>query len=451
MRTLIIVPPFYRLRGGRNNWVSLGAGYVATMLDDCGYEVKVYNADHVECDVDINLKEIFDGASLRQNLAEDDPIWDEIRERIVDYCPDIVGISATFVTNIPIINKIARIIKAWNPKCKIVVGGNNTVLMPKETMTEDIDYMIRGEGERPMMELVAGVSLPSIDGLSYRYNGKVYYNQENPFIRNLDNISFLKLELQLIPIKDPENNFGVLCTSRGCPFSCTFCSSPVLWKRKVRYRSVKNVVDEIKYRYAKWGVQKYYISDDNFNLPPKRTLELCKQMQELPFRIQWICEAQLSTFSELILEEMKKAGCVRVKLGVESGSERVLKLMNKPFTKDKIREKVGLVKKVGIPCTMYALIGMPTETVKEMQETYEFMKELDPRYISLSVAAPQPGTPLYEQAKKEGLLKDFSEKSHQSYHSTLNKNVSKEIVDKFLDFNAKKNYARSIWEEDDKT
>ena len=174
---------------------------------------------------------------------------------------------------------------------------------------------------------------------------------------------------------------------------------------------------------------------------------LCNEMKELTFKIEWICEAQLGSFTRSILRLMKEAGCVRVKLGIESGTDRILKLMNKPFTKKIIREKVALVNDVGIECTAYALIGMPTETKEEMLETYRFIEDLDPKYISLSVAAPQPRTSLFEQAKEQGIIseEDFFKRSHQSFSSSLNSEVDDEVINKFIAFNEKKGYARSIW------
>jgi radical SAM superfamily enzyme YgiQ (UPF0313 family) len=322
--------------------------------------------------------------------------------------------------------------------------------MPEETLGEDVDYVVRYEGEVPFAQLCDYSLKHVIKGLTYRVDGHVVSNPDGPFFYDLDSLPFPDITLQLLPISDPENNFGVIATSRGCPFQCTFCSSPCLWKRQVRFRSVGNVIDEMVGRREEHGVERFYINDDNFNLRPDRTIELCQQMYECMPGIRWICEAQLKNLNRGMLWNMKRAGCVRMKLGVESGSDRILRRMKKPFTKSEIRDKVRMIRDAGIKYTVYALIGMPDETEEEMIETYEFMEELDPEYISLSVVAPQPGSELFEEVRKKELFSedDFHTRSHQSYSSSINPYVSKKVIDRFLAFNDSKGFARSIWEEE---
>lgn len=215
----------------------------------------------------------------------------------------------------------------------------------------------------------------------------------------------------------------------------------------MRFRSVDNVVEEIEKRYYDFGVNKYYFSDDNFNLNKDRTIKLCNAIIDSKLDIEWICEAQLTTFDREILEAMKDSGCKRVKLGIESGNDRILTLMKKRTTKDQIRKVVKLIKDVGIEITAYFLIGMPTETGDEILETYYFAEEIDPEYISLSVASPQYGTPLFTMMEEMGLqftIEDWLEHFHQSYKTILNGNVSKDIVEKFLRLNERKGFARTI-------
>ena len=451
MRVLLVQPPFYRMIGGRNNWVNLGLGYLAAMLDKHGFEVKVYNADHVDDARDLNLREVFEGKSIYDGIMGDvnHPLWNEIISEIKDYNPDLVGFTINFTLTAKIVERLADLLKEWKPDLKIVVGGPTVTLLPEIMLRhESYDFAIRGEGEYTLLELVRRADISTIAGLSYKKdNIMVYHNPDRELIKDLDRLPFPDIKLQLKHIQNPEDNYGVIACTRGCCFHCTFCSSPTLWRKKVRYRSVNNVIEEIKLRYYNYGVKKYYFSDDNFNLNKKYTVNLCKKIIEDNLDIEWICEAQLKTFDREVLDAMKTAGCKRVKLGIESGNDRILNMMQKGVTKERIRNVVRLIKEVGIDITAYFLIGMPTETREEMLETYRFAEEINPEYVSLSVASPQYGTPLFDMMQDMGIqfsVEDWLEHFHQSYKTVLNDNVSEDIIEKFLSFNEKKGFARKI-------
>ena len=446
-----MIPPFYRLLGGRNNWVNLGPAYIASMLDKHGFEVKVFNTDQIDDGRDLNLREVFEGNRIYTSIMADDrhPLWEEILDTVKEYNPDIVGISINFTMIAKAASKIARLIKQWNPGVTIVAGGPHVTVAPDETLKdENIDFIVRHEGEYTLLELAQGKDAREIEGLGYKDDsGRLVHNKERVLIKDLDELPFPKLHLQLKEIAHPEDNFGVMATSRGCPFKCIFCTSPTLWKGRVRYRSVQNVIDEIKWRFTEYGIKKYYFSDDNFNLDKKRTIRLCQEIINNGLDIEWICEAQTKTFTREVLEIMKAAGCKRVKLGIESGNDRILKLMKKGTSRQEIRTVVDLIKEVGIDLTIYILIGMPTETRAEMLETYSFVEELDPSYISLSVASPQYGTELFEMMREMNInfsKNDWLEHFHQSYATILNSEVDEVIINKFLSLDEKKGFARSI-------
>lgn len=446
-----MVPPFYRFLGGHNNWVTLGTAYLGATLDKHGHEVTIYNADHVTGGKDLNLREVFEGNRIYRDIMADSdhPLWREIMEQVQAYEPDLVGISINFTMIAKAATKITGMIKRWNPDAKIIVGGPHATIAPDETLSDpSIDYLARREGEETLLELVKGTPPEDISGLSYRTaDGRIRHNEDRPLIENLDEVPFPKLELQWIPISDANENFGVIATSRGCPLNCIFCTSPTLWCRRVRYRSVGNVIKEIQDRLNRHGVAKFYFNDDNFNLDRKRTIRLCEGIIKAGLNIEWICEAQLNTFTPEVLAAMKAAGCKRVKLGVESGNDRILKLMRKGTTKAFVRKIVGMIRDAGIDYTIYALIGMPTETREEMMETYCFVEELDPSYVSLSVAAPQYGTALFDMMQEHNIhftKDDWLEHFHQSYHTILNPNVDQDIINQFLALNERKGFRRTI-------
>lgn len=450
MKILLIIPPFYRLLGGHNNWINLGSSYIASMLDACGFEVKLYNTDQVNDAKDLNLREVFEGYKMYRKIMSDDRhlLWMELLNTIKGFNPDIVGISINFTMIAKAVSKIARLLKKWNPDLKIVVGGPHATLAPNETLADgNIDFLIRHEGEYTLCEFLENSDVRKIKGLSFKDKGRIIHNEDREMIKDLDVLPFPKLSLQLNEVKNRENNFGVITTSRGCPFNCVFCASPGIWNGQVRYRSVQNVIEEIKWRYNNFEVKKYYFADDNFNLNKKRTIQLCHEIVNNNLNIEWICEAQLKSFTKDVLEAMKAAGCKRIKLGIESGNDRILKLMGKNTSKDEIRKTVKLIKDVGIDITAYILIGLPTETKEEMLETFCFVEEIEPSYLSLSVASPQYGTPLFTMMQEMDINfteDDWLEHFHQSYNTVLNKEVNQEIINKFLSYNDAKGFKRTI-------
>lgn len=449
-RILLIVPPFYRFMGGKNNWINLGLSYIGAVLDENGYHVRIYNADHEERDQDIGLEEVFKSHKKYLDTLNNPShfIWQEISEKIKEFHPDLVGITIVFSSTLKTVEHIAQLVKQYDRGIKIVVGGAHATIVPVETLKyEFFDYLIRGEGEYAMLELVQGKALLEIEGLCYKdERGEIVYNASRKLIEDLDKLPFPKLELQLIPIKDANKDFGVISTSRGCPMRCVFCSSPKLWGRKVRHRSVHNVIMEIKQRYYKHGVRKYYFSDDNSNIDKSYAKELYRDIIDNGLEIEFICEANIGRFDQELLGLMKTAGCKRLKFGMESGCDRILKLMKKGITVSQIRRTCALAKKVGIDYTLYVMLGLPTETLDEMYQTLALVKELDPKYVSLSVAIPQLGTELYEMALSMGIrIPSAQEKFyHQSPFTVLNPNVDYSIIGKFLSINKEKDKVRVI-------
>lgn len=450
-RILLIVPPFYRLMGGKNNWIHLGLSYIGAVLDEHEYYVRIYNADHEDQERDISLEEVFEGHQKYIDAVNNpsNPIWQKISDKIREFRPDLVGITIVFSATLKTVEKIAWIVKQYNRDIKVVIGGPHATIAPEETLKcEFFDYLVRGEGEYTLLELVQGKDLAKIEGLHYKdEKGKIIHNPQRKFIENLDELPFPKLNLQLIPINDPNENFGVISTGRGCFKRCIFCSDPILWGRKVRHRSIDNVLEEMKQRYYKYGVHKFYFSDAQFNILKKYTKVLCRAIINSGLKIEFFCEVGIRGFDRELMELMKAAGCKRLKFGVESGSERILKLMKKGISVEQIRQICALAKEVGIDYTIYVMIGIPTETLEEMHQTLELAKELDAKYVSLSVATPQLGTELYEMALSMGVsvpTTDWEEFYHQSSSTVLNSNVDHNIIEEFLTLNKKEDKERTI-------
>lgn len=450
-KILLIAPPFYRLMGGKNNWIQLGLGYIASFLNKNGFQTMILNADYDDKEKDISLKEIFAGSDSYRNIINDmnHPIWQDIKRRISEYKPDLIGITVVLSATLKCAENIARLGREACPDVKIILGGPHATLVYENTINKDwVDYVARQEGEHTMLELVRGDAFEHILGLSYKDSkGKPAHNKPRELIKDLDSLPFPDPRYLIIPVKDIKNNFGMITSSRGCSLNCIFCSSPRLWNKRVRFRSIDNIMSELEFRHDEYGVARYYFCDDNISINKKFGKELCRRIIDKKWNITWSCEARVKSFDEELLRLMKEAGCRRIKLGVESGSDKVLKYMKKDITVRDVRETVELIKKIGIDITIYILLGMPVEGPEDIEMTYNLLKEIEPAYVSLSVATPHIGSELWDRMKESKI--DFPEDLWSEYYAQspttiLNKNINKDVVDRFLALNDRETVRREI-------
>ena len=445
-KVLLVNPPFYRLMDSHFNGLSLGLSYIAAVLSKNGYEVKIYNADYESSENYADQREIFEGYDNYKKILSNlnHPLWLEVRETIERFFPDIIGITMLTGTYKSAEN-IGRIAKELNNDIEVVVGGTHPTVLPSKTIkNEYFDYVVRGEGEYPFLDLVNGVRIEDIKGLTFiNKRGEIVNNPDRNFIEDLDSFPFPSRDIYLNDTHYMD--YGYIMTGRGCPFECTFCASKKVWKGPVRFRSPENVVEEVKHVHNKYGTKFFYFVDDTFTLNKKRANKICKLLIECNLDISWICDTRVDTIDEELLRVMKESGCVRVKIGVESGSERILKKVKKKITKKQIKDSVAFIKKVGIDLTIYLMIGFPTETQEEMRETLDFARELDPTYYSLSILAPYPGTEIYDDVIRSGvkLPKEHWEYFfHQSKDMILTDNIDEALVNECLSLNEKNSKVR---------
>lgn len=443
----MVAPPFYRLMGSHFNGIQLGVSYIASYLLAHGHEVKIYDADFLDDAAYLDQRGIFENyptyKATLDNLGH--PLWEEVRKSIANYHPEVVGITmhtGTFKSS----RNVARIAKELDGDTLVVVGGTHPTLDPEGTLRcGDFDRVVRGEGEITMLELVEGVAEKDVLGLSYRnQGGEIVHNPDRPFIQDLDCLPFPSRDAFLRP---EEHDLGYIITGRGCPFACTYCASPAKWKRTVRYRSVGNVIAEIKDVLNRFAPPTFYFVDDTLTIDKRRTKALCRRIIEEKLDIKWRCDTRADRLDRELVSLMKDAGCIRVKIGVESGSERVLQAIRKGVTKQQIREAAALVKEFEIPLTVYLMVGFPTETSEDVRETIEFAKELDAEYYSLSVLAPYYGTQIYEEAHRNGASLDKEHWEyffHQSGDMIVNDKIDKGVIEEFLALNERNGRGRRL-------
>jgi anaerobic magnesium-protoporphyrin IX monomethyl ester cyclase len=339
----------------------------------------------------------------------------------IDY--DILCVS-TLTMNYEDGLKMAKIAKQANPECITVFGGIHSTLFPDNViLNKEVDFVCIGEGEHTVLELIQtiekNVEFDKIQGILYKDGRKVIRNENRPLIQDLDELPFPAREL--LPMSEylstkvgrvgwelPSPSTSII-TSRGCPFRCTFCSSHLTFGRKVRFRSPKNVVDEIEYLIDMYSIKGVSFVDDTFTLDSKRTSAICKEILSRGLDIEWMCMGRVDTISKDLLKEMKKAGCVSIGYGIESGSQHVLdEYIKKNITLEAAEKTIKITKEAGITSVAYFMIGTPGETLEDINKTVDFAKRLNPDAVNFSITIPMPGTEMFDIANKIGKIETKS-------------------------------------------
>lgn len=411
MRILLVAPPFYRIFGLYNRYFPIGITTVGTSLATAGHTVLVYDADCNDKPAYMDYTNRTE--QFRQYLDsfkdKNNPIWAEVKNTIRNFNPDIVGISiwTTFVASA---FHIAKICKEIKPSCAVIMGGPHATIKAEEILKLSLytDYVIRGDGEITASQLVQHIkddkiNLSAIAGLSYKEDGAIKHNPSRENTRDFDKFPFPDRTLLMNENKYTSEDMGLIMTSRGCPYGCTYCSTDT---RRVSNRSIDHVLKEIRLVKERYGTTQFSFKDDSFTVNKARVEELCDKLIKEKINISWECITRVDLVTEYLLKKMKQAGCNCIRIGIESGSERILEAMNKGIILDQVRNASKLFKKVGIHWTGYFMIGVPGETVEDVHKTLDFMYEVKPDFASLEVYEPFPGTPMFTEGIKRGLVKE---------------------------------------------
>jgi radical SAM superfamily enzyme YgiQ (UPF0313 family) len=425
LRILLISPPYARFLGLGNARFPLTFGALGTMASMNGHSVGIYDADF---DKDLVGKtapyEYTFSSQNRIRQALQDPnhyVWKEIERKIGDFNPDVVGV--TVMTNkLPMAARIAGITKAVYRDIRVVVGGHHPSMFgPQMLMDRNVDFAVSGEGEMTFLELVNRLGDPRpefsrISGLVYRESERTMTNGPRELLPNLDVLPIADRDLIINEGFVSENN---IMASRGCPFQCSYCGAQVLWKRKVRRRSVSQVIREIDYLFRRGPSRTVNFWDDSFTSDRRYTAELTAALKKFD-GLKFSCITRLDLINPATLAQLKEAGCSFLLFGIESGSEEILQRIDKKMNRARIRQQTALVNAAGIPWLGFFIMGYPGETKKQIQETLTFMKELDPPYAEINIFNPLPGTPIWKNLEDQGLVGSDMDFSRYSQASTEN-------------------------------
>jgi radical SAM superfamily enzyme YgiQ (UPF0313 family) len=395
MKILLIQPTLDRtnnaadlkaLDDNDNTLISIGLYSIAALLLDNGYDVSLINQTTTP--------------------------WDESINEIQSLKPDLIGITC-LSHNRHAIMQLVDTLKQMMPATKIALGGIHAtslynLILRKHT---SVDYIAIGEAETSFMELVQrleeGKSTSGIKGIVQRKDGVNYSEKSDLLPAGSDGGSFADFDwighanpimnLGRLSIPAKYFKYSVVSTARGCPFNCAFCSSPQIWGRSVRNRPIGHVMEELDLLKNKQGVDVIYFKDETFTMNKRRVIELCKAMIDAKLDIVWTCDTRTDCLNKEILYWMRKAGCYYVSVGIESGSEAMLKVIDKKTNIDKIKKGAAMVRESGILMRFYIIANLPGETTEDRQASINIIDACKPHYVSISLLQLSPCTKLYRQ------------------------------------------------------
>lgn len=371
-RTHYVVPP-------------IGLGYIATALRDKGFKDIVI----LDC--------------LKEKLG-----LKGLQKRLVQLGPAVVGFQL-YSYDFPFVVKGIRMVKELLPGCMVIIGGPHVSAVGDLALREipGADFGFVGEGEIGLPLLMKrllreeNISFQEVPGLIYRQDHRIHMNPRAVVI-DLDDLGFPAWDL-MAPGEYPDSpqggfykNFPIapISTTRGCPYSCTFCGSTVNMGKKLRFRSISMVLREMQVLYNEYGVREFHIIDDMFNFSKQRVIDFCKGIRDQHLDISYTFPngLRLNHLDLETLRMMKDTGAYSFNVGIESGSQRILDLMKKNLTLELIEEKTDLIVEAGLePCGFF-IIGFPGETIADIKATIKFAKGLKLKRAHFSNFLPLPGT-----------------------------------------------------------
>ena len=354
--------------------------YLASIAESCGFEAII--------------RDYSQGGNFEADLKEFQP----------NYLVANIA-TPTFKSDMMAVQHAKEIV----PSICTIVKGAPFLTYNTNTIYENpfIDYVIMGEAELTLKDILDGVPDNEILGICYRENFQPVKNDKRPFIDNLDILPFPARHLVDNSIyRRPDNGKvqAVIKVARGCPFHCFFCLATPVSGAKVRTRSPENIVAELKVCVEKYNIKNFLFWSDIFNFDREWTLELCQKIIESGLKITWSSNTRADTMDDEMAKMMYKSGCRLVSIGVESGSQKMLDNIGKKITLDDIRNTVKILKKNKIKIYNYFVIGLPWETEETVEETIKFAIELDSNFISFYTATPLPGTKYFAYAMLNKLV-----------------------------------------------
>lgn len=393
MTKILLINP--TVKGSFYQTPCLGIAYIGASLKKGGYDVT-----------------LIDGSLSNIDTKE-------ITRLVAELRPDYVGLTG-FTLQYPEVRKILRVVKRINQHIITVFGGQHASALTEYVMTDlpEVDFIIKGEGEIAFPALIKALATSDKDfkqiaGLAFKENGKVVVNPSS-LITDLDGLEYpWRVVNPLDYAKGMGHGFmakrrpiAPVISSRGCPYKCTFCAGSLVLGRKLRLRDPKKFVDEIEYLVHTFGIREVHIVDDNFSLYKEHTTQVCEEILKRRLDISWSLPNGIrpDSVDYSLLKLMKEAGCYYLALGIEFGSDRMLKITKKQLSLDKAKQTVIQATKLGYITHGFFMMGHPQETKEDIIATINTARKMPLDRLSVTFTLPLPGSQVFQYYLQKGYL-----------------------------------------------
>jgi anaerobic magnesium-protoporphyrin IX monomethyl ester cyclase len=377
MKVLLVYPAFGERLDRFPSRPPLGLAYLAASLKDAGHEC-----------------EIVDEQASERDLAD----------LVESYQPQVVGFSVTTWAAQAVQQKIARL-RARHPHLLYIVGGPHATALPEQMLAGGADVVVQGYGEEILLDLLQAIAhdrpLTQVAGISFLANGAVVTNKRATVRRDLDALpgpDYTSLDLS-------RYRWCSISSSRGCPMGCAFCSDSYLFGRKIRLRTPENFVRELEALHSDHNLRRFYFVDEQFTFDEQRVLGICELIQRKKLPIEWVVNSRVDSVTLDMLVNMRRAGCISVAFGVESGSDQILKTIHKGATTAQIERAIALVKEAGIRVKTSWIVGLPGDMTEQLK-SIDLMAKTQPNHIDIYWLSLYPGTPFWNDAARYGIYFD---------------------------------------------
>lgn len=435
----------------------LGICYLASIFRERGYSVEIF---------DPHIKHVEEYTST----GDPELLREAIRRRLRNLDYDVVGIASQFLYTYRWGHFIAAESKAAAPHIPVIIGGGHPSLIGEKVIQDkNIDFVVMGEGEQTALSIIKyletgdGSILEQTDGMCYRRGNDVIIRKKSTFQKNIDDLPFPAWDLldidKYISVSIRMISYGKrslpVITSRGCPYSCTFCNSFESWGRKFRMRSPANILKEIDHLIKRYRIEDVLFVDDNMTVDKTRMMKITAGLRKR--NISWgLVNISSFTTDEEMLVSMKESGCTNLSISIESAVPSTLKAVRKPVNLDWSKELIKICRKLGLRCSLNFITGLPQETKEDMLQTCRFAEEVRADWNTFSVLVPYPGTDIYKHCVEKGYLDE--DKLDMDHLTQRNLQIETEHWDKqwvselTYDINIRVNFLRNynLVEEDGK-
>ena len=332
----------------------------------------------------------------------------DFTEDVRSFVPDVLLVNATLASIREDVICFQRA-KEINSNILTVLRCGNIEKKAERIMREfdSIDLVLYGEADFTLRDYFICNDTEQVKGVFYKKNNKILKTEKRDYINSLDSLPFVERSLidnykYIRP--DTGKPVALIEVSRGCPYACVFCLTPITFGRKVRYRSVKSVINEIRECVNEYGIRDFHFKSDLFSFDRDWVAELCNSIINTNLKINWFANSRVDSVDEKLLLLMRESGCFALSFGVESGSEYILEKIDKRISLDQVKKTFNLCNSIGIKVYAYFIIGFPWDDKNSLEETKRFAFKSKPTFVDFFIPSVFEGTKLYQIAEEMNLL-----------------------------------------------